>query len=134
MLALLLVQFIIGMLVNLFVVLPSQHPGTNAPEYFGGVAQGVWWALGHGGWELSAHAGLGVLLGALSLVMLVVAIIARRRAWIIVTMLGWLGVFGAGFNGASFMNYGHDFSSLIMSIGFTLALVAYAVGFYQSKP
>lgn len=41
---------------------------------------------------------------------------------------------GAGFNGASFINYGHDFSSLLMSVGFLLALVSYLVGLYLTAP
>ena len=36
----------------------------------------------------------------------------------------------AGFNGASFLNYGHDFSSFLMALGFVLALCAYAIGLY----
>src|SRR5215469_6210335 len=44
-LILLAAQFLVGMLVNLFVQVPAVHPGTNAPEYFSGVAQGVAWAL-----------------------------------------------------------------------------------------
>jgi hypothetical protein len=50
------------------------------------------------------------------------------------TVLGWIGVFAAGFNGASFLNYGHDFSSLLMTIGFLLALISYALGIYVTKP
>ena len=134
MLILLLAQFLIGMLINFFVTPPAQHPGANAPEYFSGVAQVAWWALSRGGLGLASHAGVGVILGLLSLALLVIAIITRQRVWIIVTVLGWIGVFGAGFNGASFLNYGHDFSSLLMTIGFLLALIAYALGMYYTKP
>lgn len=133
-LVLLLIQFLAGMLVNFFVVLPDQHPGANAPEYFSGVVQGDWWALGHGGWELATHAGVGVLVGLASVVLLVLAILRRSRLWIIVTVLGFISVLAAGFNGASFLNYGHDFSSLLMTISFLLALIAYAMGIYYTKP
>lgn len=37
---------------------------------------------------------------------------------------------GERFNGASFLNYGEDFSSLIMSLAFLVALTAYALGTY----
>jgi hypothetical protein len=130
---LLLIQFLVGMLVNLFVVLPAQHPGAQAPEYFSGVVQGDWWALGHGGWELQIHVLVGLLLLLASLALLGAAIYLRRRSWIIVTVLGWLGVFLAGFNGASFLNYGHDFSSLLMTIGFLLSVIPYALGLYYTK-
>lgn len=33
----LLLQYLAGMAVNLFVKLPDQHPGAGAPAYFGGV-------------------------------------------------------------------------------------------------
>jgi hypothetical protein len=132
-LLLLLIQFLVGMLVNLFIVLPAQHPGAQASGYFSGVVQGDWWALGHGGWELQIHVLVGVLLLLASLALLGAAISLRRRLWIIVTALGWLGVFIAGFNGASFLNYGHDFSSLLMTIGFLLAVIPYALGLYYTK-
>jgi hypothetical protein len=132
-LALLAAQFLIGMLVNFFIVIPDQHPGANAPEYFGGVISGVGWALGYNAWELQLHVVVGILLGLASVGLLIFAIALRARAWIIAATLGFIGVVGAGFNGASFMNYGHDFSSLLMSIGFLLALISYAIGLYYTK-
>ncbi len=127
-LILLAAQFLIGMLVNLFVQVPSVHPGTNAPEYFSGVAQGVFWALFNAQWQLLIHVVVGLLLFILSIVLLVLAIISRQRRWITVSVLGFLGIVAAGFNGASFMNYGHDFSSLLMSVGFLLAAIPYTIG------
>jgi hypothetical protein len=133
-LTLLAAQFLIGMLVNFFIAVPDQHPGANAPEYFGGVTAGVWWALEYtSAWELQLHVVVGLLLALASVALLVFAVVLRRRAWIIATVLGFIGVFGAGFNGASFMNYGHDFSSLLMSIGFLMALISYALGLYYTK-
>lgn len=129
-LILLVVQFLLGMVVNLFIQLPSVHPGAQAPEYFSGVVQGVAWALVHSQLGLLLHVVVGLLLGIASFVLLGLAIASRRRAWIITSILGWIGIVGAGFNGASFLNYGHDFSSLLMSIGFILALVSYAISFY----
>ncbi len=127
-LMLLAVQFLVGMLVNLFVQVPSVHPGVNAPEYFSGVAQGVAWALVHAPLWLQLHAIVGLLLFLSSLILLGFAIAARRGAWITISVIGLIGIMGAGFNGASFMNYGHDFSSLLMSIGFLLAAIAYTIG------
>jgi hypothetical protein len=127
-LVLLAVQFLIGMVVNLFVKVPAVHPGADAPEYFSGVVQGVVWALLHAPLGLLVHAIVGLLLFVASLMLIGFAIAARRRAWIIVSVSGLLGIMLAGFNGASFMNYGHDFSSLLMSIGFLLAAVPYTIG------
>ena len=127
-LVLLAAQFLIGMLVNLFVQVPAAHPGTNAPEYFSGVAQGVVWALLHAPLWLQIHTIVGLLLFIASIVLIALAIAAHRRAWIILSIIGLLGIMAAGFNGASFMNYGHDFSSLFMSLGFLLAAIPYVIG------
>jgi hypothetical protein len=132
-LLLLAAQFLIGMVVNLYVQLPSVHPGSNEPNYFVGVVQGVVWALGHGTWSLVIHVVLGLLLVLASLFLIGLSIAARQRGWIILSVLGWIGVMGAGFNGASFLNYGHDFSSLLMSIGFLLATISYTIGFSRGR-
>lgn len=132
-LLLLAAQFLIGMVANLYVQLPSVHPGSNAPNYFLGVVQGVVWALRHGTWALVIHVVLGFLLGLASLLLIGLSIAAQQRGWIILSGIGWIGVMGAGFNGASFLNYGHDFSSLLMSIGFLLATISYTIGFSRQR-
>ena len=127
-LVLLAAQFLVGMLVNLFVQVPAVHPGANAPEYFSGVVLGVAWALLHAPLWLQLHAIVGLLLFIASLLLIGFAIAARRRAWIILSIIGLFGIMAGGFNGASFMNYGHDFSSLLMSIGLLLAAIPYIIG------
>jgi hypothetical protein len=54
----------------------------------------------------------------------------RTRNLIVVTAFGAFGVLAAGFNGGSYLNYHDDFSSLLMSSFFAVALVGYAVGLY----
>jgi hypothetical protein len=49
----------------------------------------------------------------------------HRRAITVTAVLGFLFVLGAGFNGASFLNYREDFSSMIMASLFALAVLAY---------
>ena len=132
-LVLLAAQFLVGMLVNLFVQVPAVHPGANAPEYFSGVVQGVALALLHAPLWLLVHAIVGLLLFLATLILIGFAIAARRRAWIIISVLGFFGIVAAGFNGASFMNYGQNFSSLLMSIGFLLAAIPYTIGLSLSR-
>jgi hypothetical protein len=60
----------------------------------------------------------------------VLAVISHRRASVITSILGAIGVVGAGFNGGSFLSYGHDFSSMLMALGFAVAIGSYAVGLY----
>jgi hypothetical protein len=84
----------------------------------------------HGQLPLQVHAALGLLLVLGALVMVVLAVISHRRAWVIASIVGAIGVVGAGFNGGSFLNYGHDFSSMLMALGFAVAIGSYAVGLY----
>jgi hypothetical protein len=125
---LLAVQFLLGSAVNLFVTITPDHPGANAPNYFAGVLQSVVWAIAHGPILLVLHAALGLLLVFSSIGVFVSAIRLRLRAQIIVAVLGWVGITSAGFNGGSFLVFGANYSSMLMSVGFAIAIAAYAVG------
>jgi len=129
-LVMLIAQFTIGMAVNLFVKIPTDHPGSNPPEYFSGVAQSVIWAILHGNVLLAVHAGFGLVLVIAAVGTLVQAIGNRRRGIILSAVFGFIGVLGAGFNGGSYLNYHQDFSSMLMATGFAIAVVAYSAGLY----
>ena len=126
----LIIQFLLGMAVNLFVTISRDHPGANPPEYFTGVAQSVTWAILHGHVLLIAHASLGLLLVLNSAGLLISAIRMRARNLITVSAFGAFGVLAAGFNGGSYLNYHEDFSSMLMASFFAVAVVAYAMGLY----
>jgi hypothetical protein len=132
-LGLLIVQFLLGTTVNLFVEIPGDHPGANPQEYFGGVVTSVSWAILHGGLWLTLHAALGLLLVLAASGTLVQAIRLRGGGRVTLAALGLVGVLGAGFNGGSFLNYHEDFSSMLMAVGFALAMAAY-VGLLYSIP
>src|ERR1700674_1523529 len=83
----LIVQFLLGMAVNLFVTIPTNHPGANPPEYFGGVVQSGGWAILHGHVLLQIHAILGLLLVVNALGLLLAAIRERARDLIWVSSL-----------------------------------------------
>lgn len=123
-------QFLLGMVVNLFVEIPDAHPGAGARDYFGGVARVIAWAVPHGGGWVAAHLvlGLGLIVAAVAAV--VPAARAGSPRHTTLAALGALAVTGAAFNGASFLNYGHDVSSLIMAGLWALALVCYLVSLY----
>jgi hypothetical protein len=126
----LIIQFLLGMAVNLFVTIPPNHAGANPPEYFGGVVQSVAWAILHGHVLLQVHAVLGLLLVVNAFGLLLAAIRTRARDLIWITSLGLFGVLAAGFNGGSFLNYNQDFSSMIMASFFAWAVIAYSVGIF----
>jgi hypothetical protein len=127
----LLAQYLLGMVVNLFVKIPESHPGAKPPEYFSGVVQSLGWVVTHGGglW-LTLHAGLGLLLVLGSLAALILSIGSHDRAAVTTTAVGFVCLLGAAFNGGSFLNYGEDFSSMIMATLFAIGMGSYAFGVY----
>lgn len=123
---LILVQSGLGMFVNLFVSLPTRHSGAQPHNYVTGSLKSLVWALDHGALTLAVHTVLGVLLA-----FLVIDIAARsfrfpRRSLAWWSVLGALFTVGAGFNGASFLDYNKNVSSFIMTV---LALGALACFF-----
>ena len=126
----LLAQFLLGMAVNLFVKIPESHPGAKPPEYFSGVAQSVGWAVTNGGLWLVLHAGLGLLLILGALTALLQSIGSHDRTALTTSAVGFVAVLGAGFNGGSYLNYGEDFSSMIMASLFAVATGNYTFGVY----
>ena len=127
---LILVQSGIGMDVNLFVVIPTQHSGARPSSYFSGSVRSVAWAVAHGAPALVAHAVLGLALALLVIGVAVYAIRLGRRpigAW---SVLAGLLVIGAGFNGASFLDFNNDISSLIMALLALGAVACYSAAIY----
>jgi hypothetical protein len=90
-LSMLIVQFLLGMAVNLFVTIPTNHPGANPPEYFGGVVTSVQWAILHGGLWLTLHAVWGLVLVLAALGTLVQAIRLGGGGRITLAALGFVG-------------------------------------------
>jgi len=129
-LVLVLVQAGVGMAVNLYVTVPAHHRGARPANYLTGSLHSVTWAIAHGVLALAIHAALG-----LALAVLVIGVAARTfviarwpvRAW---SVLAALFVVGAGFNGASFLDFGNNVSSLVMALLAFGAVACYAVVLY----
>jgi hypothetical protein len=124
-LVLLLGQFAVGMAVNLYAAIPSRHPGADPGNYLSGSVHSVGWAISSGPAVLAAHTALGLFLVLVALRVPALAIGTRRRATMVAAVLGAGFIIGAGFNGASFLDFNHDASSLIMSLLFALAMLSY---------
>jgi hypothetical protein len=122
---LLVAQYLLGMVANLFATIPARHPGANASNYFSGSASGLGWVIPSGPAWLAAHASLGLALGLAALASLVLTWGLGGRACTLLSALGLLTIIGAGFNGLSFLDYGHNFSSMIMAGLWAAALVCY---------
>lgn len=124
------VQSALGMFVNLFVSIPKHHSGSQPSNYFSGSSRSVAWAVDHGALALVLHTILGFLL-ALMVIGAVARAVKLGRGWITTwTVLGALFTIGAGFNGASFLDYHKNASSFVMTILALGALLCFAIVVY----
>lgn len=126
--ALLLVQYLLGMVTNVYVVLPGHHPGAKATNYFAGGADGLSWLISDGPAWAGTHAAFGMALAVAALTAVVLAWRGGDKADRVTSVIGALAIIGAGFNGTSFVNYGQSFSSMIMAGLWALALICYLTG------
>lgn len=130
----LIIQFLLGMGVNLFVTIATNHPGANPSNFFSGTGQSVGWSLSQAPVVLIFHSILGILLLINSIVILVRAFQFSSTAIRVLAALGAFGIIGAAINGASFLSYNHDANSYIMSVGFALAAVVYTQILFMTSP
>ena len=107
--AMLVIQFILGMIYNLYGTVPTSKKSVglfSSPD-------------------LALHVILGILLFVTAVVLLIRAAGARHRLSIWLSAVGLLSIFGAGFAGLGFTGSGAAGASLGMSLGFALALACY---------
>jgi hypothetical protein len=116
-----------GMVVNLYVTVPAHHPGARAANYFAGSLHSVAWSIAHGAASLAVHATLGLVLVVFVVGTAVHALRSGQRAIAGWSVLAGLFVIGAGFNGASFLDFGHNINSLIMALLALAAIGCYAI-------
>jgi len=115
----LIVQFALGMGVNLYVTLPAAgHPGHNA--WFGNGAL------------LALHAALGMLLILAAIFVLVRAIMARNATIIVTSAAGLVAILLAAFFGSGFTDKLTDGYSIGMALAFAVALACYAIGLFAA--
>ena len=122
---LLLAQYLLGMVANLFVTIPAHHPGAGASNYFTGSADGLGWVIPDGPVWVAAHAGFGMALVVAAFGSLITDLRWASRTSVVLSVLGALAILGAAFNGASFVTYGKNINSMIMAGLWALALVCY---------
>ncbi|MHB1468968.1 MAG: hypothetical protein ACYCU0_03220 [Solirubrobacteraceae bacterium] len=125
-LLLVLAQSAVGIVVNLYAKIPAAHSGAKPGDYFTGSFDSVVWAIAHGPLSLTLHAVLGI-----ALVLFALHAIGRAHALRdgFVTGLCVLAAalaIGAGFNGASFLDFAQSTSSLIMALLAFASIGAYA--------
>lgn len=118
------------MVVNLYASIPAQHPGAHPSSYFTGSARSVVWAISHGALALAIHATLGIVVVVFAIAVALSAVRGSTRAVKIWLILAAGLVIGAGFNGASFLDFNHDTSSLLMALLAFGSVVCYSISLF----
>jgi len=114
---LLLAQFVLGMVVNLYVTIPASGNVTGRAAVF-----------------LYAHMVLGIALLVIALVLAGLAVAARRRPWLIASAIGVAAIALAILGGLTFLiDGGHPGDSLLMAMGFIIAITSYATAAHRSR-
>jgi hypothetical protein len=121
----LLLEYGLGVWVNLYGHLPSSDHGAN-------LASGFVRAIDKGPVGLSVHAVLGVLLLVSALTALIRAILVGRPVLIAAAGVGMVAVFVAALSGAAFVGHGRNSSSMAMAIAAGVAIAAYALILFLS--
>ncbi len=116
---LLLIEFIIGMAVNLYVSIPEPIKGS----FF----------MSSGAIALLAHIGLGALVAILGVLIFFLALMQGNGRNILFTAFGFIFVVAAAISGLAFLFYGQNPAfSLFMAVFFIFAFSAYLFPLAQS--
>jgi hypothetical protein len=113
----LVIQFLLGMYINLYVKFPTSGPAEA-------------WKFAWTVWPVGVHIILGslLLLGGISL--LVRAIRRKDQHWIVFSAIAVLGLILAYLGGERYITTLNDIASLVMSIGFLTTFLALNWGLY----
>jgi hypothetical protein len=118
-LIMLIVQFALGIGVNLYVSLPAAGQPGHA-SWFGNGA------------VLALHAALGMLLILTAIFVLVRAIMARNATLIVTSAAGLVAILLAAFFGSGFTDKLTDGYSLGMALATAVALACYTIGLFAA--
>lgn len=122
---LLVVQYLLGMISNLFVDFPTPLASVNPLDNL----------FTSGPYPVLIHLLNGLALGILSIIAIIVSVITRSRRLIILSSCGLGATLFAGEAGIEFVLgwYTVDVFSFLMSIGFILSFAAYFLLLWYSS-
>jgi hypothetical protein len=118
-----LVQYALGMVVNLYVTVPARDQG-------GGIFTAIGRAFANGPAALVIHAGLGLLILLGTIFLVIRSVQSRRPSLIWLSAVTLLAILGAALNGAAFVNSGSNGPSLGMAMLTGVALFCLVVTLY----
>jgi hypothetical protein len=122
-LVLVVLEFGIGMYVNLYVTIPRADHGHSVGS-----------TISNGPAILTVHAVIGLLLGLGALGVLVQAVMGRHPAAIAASAAGLFALAFASVAGASFTSSGGPADSMAMSVFTGVGLLCYAANLYLLPP
>ena len=123
-LVMLIAQFAIGAVVNLYATVPAADKGSG---FFGAIGK----ALSNGPASLAAHAGLGLLIVVAAVALVIRAVMARHTPTIVVSVIGLLAIVAAAVYGARFVSDGGPASaSLAMALAAAVAMLCYGISLF----
>jgi len=114
-------QYLLGMLTNLFVAFPENN--TDLQQ----------WEFAKTQFMLMAHIILGILLLVGAIMLYIRAFQAKDRHWKIASGIGLGSILLAILSGSEFISTQSEYYSLVMSLLFILAVGAFGWGIYQSN-
>lgn len=115
----LVIQFGLGIYVNLFVTVPGADHGGELGQ-----------AVANGPAGLTLHIAVGLLLVVAAIGFLVQAVRARHAGLITAAVVGLLTMVGAAVAGSAFTNAGHDSASMAMGVLAVAGLLCYGISLY----
>lgn len=116
----LLIEYGLGIWVNLYAKIPASDQGKGTFAAFGA-------AVADGPVGLAVHAILGTLLLVTAISLVVRAALARRAAATMIAVLAALAVAAAWLSGSRFVGDGIDGASFGMAIATGVALLSYVI-------
>lgn len=122
-LVLVLIEYGIGMYVNLYVTIPKADHGGS-----------IGTAISNGPATIGIHVVLGLLLALGALAILVQAILARLWAVVVLSVIGVFAMVFASVAGSTFTSTGDEADSMAMAVMAGVAVLCYVLNLYVLKP
>ena len=116
----LLIEYGLGLWVNLYAQIPASDKGKGTFAAFGG-------AVANGPVALTLHALLGTLLLVTAVTLVIRAVLARKAATTVTGTVALLAIIAAWLSGARFTGDAADGASFGMAMATAVALLCYVI-------
>jgi len=117
------IQFVLGMMVNLYVQFPGSLPQGNDSV----------WVMKHSPLT-TTHIMVGTLILVLAILAIAFAIPARNKPALWLSVLGFILTLISWGSGAAFLSYGQqNIMSMYMALGFIVSTVVYSLALSATK-